>query len=134
MILMFWFLRRFTAFGLALLLTLGVWCGGLAGHASAMPAGMGPGPVPGYTHNGMPSQNEGRNDSGFPCVFRSSDFLSQGASFSVHAQNHVNYGSFIPTVPLNSSEQFPLATDFSAAAQNLPGKISPQLFYSVLNL
>ena len=134
MISMFRPMRRFTAFGLALLLTLGVWCGGLAGNASAMPAGMGSGPVPGYTHNGMPSQNEGRNDSGFPCVFRSSDFLSQGASSSVHAQNHINPGNFIPAVPLNSSEQFSLATYFSAGAQNLPGKISPQLFYSVLNL
>ena len=134
MISMFPFMRRFTAFGLALLLTLGVWCGGLAGNASAMPAEMSPGPVPGYTHNGMPSQNKGHKDTVFPCVFRSSDFLSQERFLSVHAQNHLNPGNFIPRVPLNSSEQFPLATDFSAGAQNLPGKISPQLFYSVLNL
>ncbi len=128
------FMRRFAVVGLAFLLTFGVWCGGLAGDASAMLVGKCPGLAPGCTQSSTSLENAGCQNSVFPCAFRSLDLLSQGASPSVQTDDFFHHGHFIPTVPSSSAEEIALATHLGAALQNSAGKISPHLFYSVLNL
>jgi hypothetical protein len=124
-------MHRLTVFGLVFLLISGVWCGGFAGDVSAMLAEMRSNPMPECAQHGMSSENESSQGSGIPCALRSLDLLSQGASSSLRADNIFNYGHF---VPLSLSEQTALAAHFPGAPINLAAKISPRLFYSVLNL
>ena len=128
------FMRSFTVLGLAFLLTSSVWCGGFAGDPSTMAVEGRLDLAPGCAQNSVPSENAGCQNSAFPCAFRSLDLLSQGASPSVQTDDFFHHGHFIPAVPLSSSEESALATHLGAAPQNSAGKISPRLFYSVLNL
>jgi hypothetical protein len=125
------FTQRFAALGLAVLLTSGVWCGGLAADTSAMLVEMGSKTVTECAQHDMPSESQSSQGSRVPCVFRSLDLMSQGASPSVQADNIFNYGHF---VPLSLSEQTALAAHFRVVRQSLAAKNLPHLFYSVLNL
>ena len=128
------FLRRFTVLGLAILLTSGVWCRGLEGDASAILVGKCPGLAPGCAQSSTSLENAGCQNSVFPCAFGSLDLLSQGASPSVQTDDFFHHGHFVPTVPSSSAEEIALVIHLGAAPQNSAGKISPHLFYSVLNL
>ena len=128
------FMRRFTVLGLAFLVTFGVWCGGFAGDTPTVLVGGCLDLAPGCTENSTSSGNAGSRNTIFPCVFRSLDLLSQGAPPSVQTHDFFPHGHFVPMVPWSSSEKIALAIHFNALPQNLGQKISPHLFYSVLNL
>ena len=125
------FVQRFTALGLAFLLTFATWCGGFAGDASAMLLEMRSKTAPECTQHDTAPANESSQNSGFPCVFRSLDLVSQGGTSSVPAHDNFNYGHFIS---FGSSEQMALATRFRTVPESLATKIFPHLLFSVLNL
>ena len=99
-----------------------------------MPVGMGAEPAAGCMDSGMPSGNEARQDSAFPCLFRSLDLFSQNAPRSLPAHDLFQHGYFVTALSLSPPEQFDVAARFSAAARNLSDKISPHRFSSVLTL
>ena len=127
-------MRPVTVFLLTFLLAFSFWCGGLVGDASAMPVGMGAKPAPDCMDRSMPSGHDSRQDSALPCLFRSPDLFSQTTPRSLPAQDLFQHGCVATALSYGSSEQSAVTARSRVAARSLADKISPHLFFSVLNL